>query len=280
MGEFFETLKSSMLEFKVLDVVDIFLVAIFIYGLLKITSKTRASQVLKGLGIIIFFALVCGFFKLTTVTWLLNYLVGAGAILLVILFQPEIRRALEKVGRGKILDMSFNDNNKSEDSLRIEQIERAILNMSIRKTGALIVFEQKTGLRDVIESGNTLDARISSELIENIFFPNSPMHDGAMIIKGDKIVAAGCFLPLSDNRQLSSELGTRHRAALGMSEISDSVVIIVSEETGVISKAREGTLNRYIDRKALKQILEGIYSSNTTKVRVLGGKLKRRAGKK
>ena len=157
----------------------------------------------------------------------------------------------------------------------IEEIERAVLNMSIRKIGALMVFERKTGMKDVIESGNLLNARISSQLIENIFFPNSPMHDGAMILRGDKIVAAGCFLPLSDNKQISSELGTRHRAALGISELSDAYILIVSEETGVISLAHEGTITRYLDRKALHAILERIYEKGPVK-----SKLLRRKGEK
>lgn len=179
--------------------------------------------------------------------------------MLVIIFQPEIRRALEKIGTGKIFELGFSES-KSESEDVIAEIERAILNMSIRKIGALIVFEKKTGMREVIESGTSIGARISSELVENIFFPNSPLHDGAMIINGDKLVAAGCFLPLSDDKTISSELGTRHRAALGISEISDAVVLIVSEETGVISKAFEGTITRYIDRKALRKILEDIYA--------------------
>ena len=152
--------------------------------------------------------------------------------------------------------------------------------MSIRKIGALMVFERKTGLRDVIESGTTLDAKISSELIENVFFPNSPMHDGAMILKNDKVVAAGCFLPLSDNKQISSELGTRHRAALGISEISDSIVLIVSEETGVISKAHEGTITRYIDRKALREILTDIFLGSKEKSVSIGTRIKRKVARK
>ena len=167
----------------------------------------------------------------------------------------------------------------SEDTKDIENIERAILNLSIRKIGALMVFERKTGLKDIIESGTTLDARISSELIENIFVPNSPMHDGAMILKNNRIVAAGCFLPLSNNPNLSSDLGTRHRAGLGMSEMSDAVIIIVSEETGIISKAHDGVLSRYIDRKALRGILNELYASPETaskKIRSIGSVFRRK----
>lgn len=279
MAEFFNTIKNSILQFTFLDVIDILLVAAIIYGLLKITSKTRAIQVLKGLGVFIIAAQICELAGLTTVTWLLDAVISAGAILIVILFQQEIRRALEKIGRGKIFDLSFS-NEAGDDSKTIEEIERAVLNMSIRKTGALMVFENKTGLRDVIESGTILEAMISSELIENIFFPNSPMHDGAMILRGEKVVAAGCFLPLSDNRQIGSELGTRHRAALGISELSDATVIIVSEETGVISMAHEGTLSRYIDRKALRKILTDIFVGKQRSTRIAVGKNKRKGAKK
>ena len=259
MDNLIYAITNSILQFQFVDAIDILLVAILIYYLLKITVKTRAIQVIKGLAVLIVAAQICEFIGFTTITWLLQSIVGAGAVLLVIIFQPEIRRALEKIGTGRIFDMSFNAPHTDSEDVIVE-IERAILNMSIRKIGALIVFEKKTGMREVIESGTTVEAKISSELIENIFFPNSPLHDGAMIIKEDRIVASGCFLPLSDNKAISSELGTRHRAALGISEISDAVVLIVSEETGVISKAYEGTITRYIDRKALRKALEDIYS--------------------
>ena len=261
MDNLIYAIKNSILQFQFVDAIDILLVAVLIYYLLKITVKTRAIQVIKGLVVLIVAAQICEFVGFTTITWLLQSIVGAGAVLLVIIFQPEIRRALEKIGTGKIFDMNFSAPHTDYEDV-ITEIERAILNMSIRKIGALIVFEKKTGMREVIESGTTLDARISSEMIENVFFPNSPLHDGAMIIKEDKIKAAGCFLPLSDNKTISSELGTRHRAALGISEISDAVVLIVSEETGVISKAFEGTITRYIDRKALRKALEDIYSAS------------------
>lgn len=279
MEDFFEVIKNGILQLTVWDVLDVLLVAVIIYGLLKITSRTRAIQVLKGLGVIIIAAQICKLVGLPAVTWLLDSVVSAGAIFIAILFQPELRRALERVGRGRLFDLSFTSATGDEEKV-IEEIQRAILNMSIRKTGALIVFERKTGLKEIIESGTLLDANISSELLENVFFPNSPMHDGAMIIKGQKVVAAGCFLPLSDNKQISSELGTRHRAALGISEISDSTVIIVSEETGVISMAHEGTMTRYMDRKSLNKVLEDIYLTKPTTPRSIGEKLKRKGAKK
>ena len=261
MANFFAIIKNSTLRFTVFDAVDILFVSMIIYGLLKITSGTRASQVLKGLGIFIVLAQICELIGLSAMTWLLSTFIDAGVVLLVIIFQPEIRRALERMGRGKIFDLTHGSYPSSEYGRETEELERAILNMSKRKIGALIVFENKTGLKDVIESGSLMNAHITSELVENIFFPNSPLHDGAMIIRGDEIVAAGCFLPLSDNKQISSELGTRHRAALGISELSDARVLIVSEETGVISVAHEGTITRYLDIKALHTVLDEIYHS-------------------
>ena len=279
MGDILQSIRISIGEFGVKDAIDILLVTFIIYGLLIITRKTRAIQVLKGLGVFLLFALICQWIGLTAVSALLIYVIEAGAVIIVVIFQPEIRKALERVGRGRFFGIGFDNNMVSEDTKDIENIERAILNLSIRKIGALMVFERKTGLKDIIESGTTLDARISSELIENIFVPNSPMHDGAMILKNNRIVAAGCFLPLSNNPNLSSDLGTRHRAGLGMSEMSDAVIIIVSEETGIISKAHDGVLSRYIDRKALRGILNELYASPETaskKIRSIGSVFRRK----
>ncbi len=258
LTEIFEKISNVNLNFTILDAIDILLLTATIYGLLRLTQKTRASQVLKGLGVFIVLTQLCKLIGLSAMSWALNLLIEAGVIIIVVIFQPEIRRALERVGRNKIFSMVGGGEVK-DYSREIEEIERAVLDMSKHKVGALIVFENHTGLNDVIESGHIVDARITSELLENIFFHNAPLHDGAMIIKGDRIVAAGCFLPLSDNRNLSSELGTRHRAALGISEVSDARIIVVSEENGVISLAHEGTLVRYLDIKSLHEVLEEIY---------------------
>ncbi len=259
MTQLIDTIKNSFASFDfVVDILDMALVAIIIYSLLKFTKKTRAMQVIKGLGIIIIVARICEYLQLQTMSWVLNYIINAGAVLLVIVFQPEIRRALEKIGRGKIFDIAFNHTPTETLSDVIEEIIKSVLNLSKHKIGALIVFERKTALGDVIESGTILNAAISSELIENIFFPNTPLHDGAMIIHDDVIVAAGCFLPLSDNKNLPSELGTRHRAGIGISEVSDCITILVSEETGVISMAKEGRLTRYLDSAELREILEDV----------------------
>jgi len=250
---------NSISDFEIVDFIDILLLAVIIYWLLKLTSKTRAIQVLKGLGIILLVTWVTDFLGFVGTTWLLNYVLNIGAVLIVIIFQPEIRRALARIGRGRI-DLSPAPSGNAQEN--VESILKAILNLSKKRVGALIVFERKTGLKDVIESGTRLSAVISAELLENLFFTNSPLHDGAVIIRDDVIEAAGCFLPLSDNKQIGQELGTRHRAALGVSEVSDCVTLIVSEETGVISVAQDGTLIRYLDTKAIRDLLEDIYMIN------------------
>ena len=257
---------------RLMDVVDILLVALVIYAIIIMIQTTGASRIAKSVLIILALTLVTQILNMYLMNYLLDKILEIGLIVLVVVFQPEIRRALEHVGRNKFFSMVAGSE-VQDYSREIEEIERAVLDMSKHKVGALIVFENKTGLNDVIESGHVVDARITSELLENIFFHNAPLHDGAMIIKGNRIVAAGCFLPLSDNRNLSSELGTRHRAALGISEISDAQVLVVSEETGVISLAHEGTLTRYLDIKALHELLEGIYHVRERSSKRIGGKV-------
>jgi len=250
---------NSIPDFEIRDFIDIVLLAVVIYWLLKLTSKTRAMQVLKGLGIILLATWVTDFLNLAGSTWLLNYVLNAGAIVIVIIFHPEIRRALARIGRGHI-DLSPSQSGNAQEN--VENILKAILNLSKKRVGALIVFERRTGLKDVIESGTRISGVITTELIENLFFTNSPLHDGAVIIREDVIEAAGCFLPLSENKQIGQELGTRHRAALGVSEVSDSVTLVVSEETGVISVAQDGTLIRYLDSKSIRDLLEDMYMIN------------------
>lgn len=276
MEQIINAIINSMSDFDPVYIIDILLLAVVIYWLLKLTSKTRAMQVLKGLGIILLAAWVTDFLGLVGTTWLLNYVLTAGALVIVILFHPEIRRALARIGRGRFELLPSSAGNAQEN---VESILKAVLNLSKKRVGALIVFQRTTGLKDVIESGTRIGAVISTELLENLFFTNSPLHDGAVIIRDDIIEAAGCFLPLSDNKQIGQELGTRHRAALGVSEISDSITLIVSEETGVISLAQDGTLIRYLDSKAIKDLLEDLYMiKQTAKGRGLRLKRKERNG--
>lgn len=257
MTDFWGPLKTAILGFDWKDAIDILIVAVIMYAIIRLLARSRALRIAIGLGVILICAKLFQLLDLSTVTWLLSWIINASAILIVVLFQPEIRRALEKLGQGRIFKMSQTAVRDGEQI--ISELTRAITNMAKRRIGAILVFERKTGLAETIESGTELDSKISSELIENIFYPNTPLHDGAMIIKESRVVAAGCFLPLSENKHISSELGTRHRAALGISEVSDSYVLVVSEERGTISFAYDGVLRRNIDAKELRNILLALY---------------------
>ena len=244
------------------DIIDILIVTVIIYFLLMMTRQTRASAVLKGLVVLLIATFVSDLLGLTALNWLLMSVVNNGAVVLVILFQPEIRKALEQ-GRGAVRENSHAG--EGEDQARIiDEIIQCMTDLSRRRVGALIVFEQKTGLKDVIETGTAVDARISAPLLENIFEPNTPLHDGAVVIRGTRVVAGACILTLTEGRGISRELGTRHRAAIGISETTDAIVLIVSEETGIMSMARGGRLTRHLDTKSLREILEGIYAQPHT----------------
>ena len=245
------------------DVVDIIIVAFLLYKLLMLTKETRASAVLKGLLVLFLATWISDLFGLTALSWILTNVLSNGALVLVILFQPELRKALEQIGRGTIRDSLHKS--KSEDTNQtVTEIVNCLMNLSRRRVGALIVVEQKIGLKDVVETGTTLDSRISAALLENIFEPNTPLHDGAVLIRGERIMAAGCILSLSEGKGISHELGTRHRAALGISETTDAISLIVSEETGIISFAREGRLTRHLDRTALEEVLGTVYAQKET----------------
>ena len=245
------------------DIIDILIVTVIIYFLLMMTRQTRASAVLKGLVVLLIATFVSDLLGLTALNWLLMSVVNNGAVVLVILFQPEIRKALEQLGRGPVRENSHAG--EGEDQARIiDEIIQCMTDLSRRRVGALIVFEQKTGLKDVIETGTAVDARISAPLLENIFEPNTPLHDGAVVIRGTRVVAGACILTLTEGRGISRELGTRHRAAIGISETTDAIVLIVSEETGIMSMARGGRLTRHLDTKSLREILEGIYAQPHT----------------
>jgi len=257
-----KAISSGFSQFTLLDLVDIIIIAILLYKLIIWTKETRAYEVLKGIGILFLISIVSQILSLNTLSWLLDSVLKSGSIIIVIciLFQPELRRVLERIGRsGKRLGRGLLDASTLNATEVVRDVQQAILAMSRRRVGALIVVEQKTGLGDIIASGTRIDGILSGALLENIFEPNTPLHDGAVIVRGTSIVAAGCFLPLSDDLAVSRELGTRHRAALGVSTVSDSVTIVVSEETGAISIARDGKLVRYIDSKALRDVLETLF---------------------
>ena len=262
-NDIIKALISGFSQISWLDVLDIVIIAILIYKLIVWTRETRAFEVLKGIGLLFLCSIASQILSLTTLSWLLDSIVKSGSIIivLVILFQPEIRRMLEKLGRsGKRLGKGLFDASEMRGSELVRDMHATLLSLSRRRVGALIVFEQKTGLGDIIGTGTRIDGLLSGALIENIFEPNTPLHDGAVIVRGSTLVAAGCFLPLSDDMSVSRELGTRHRAALGVSIVSDSITIVVSEETGAISIARDGKLMRYIDSKALKNVLESLFT--------------------
>ena len=239
------------------DIADILVVAVIVYKLLMLTRDTRGSAVLKGLVLLLILVGISNLVGLTALNWLLMAVINNGPIVLVILFQPEIRKALEQIGRGTRINVRRDEAVEDANKL-IDEIIRCLLSLSRRRVGALIVFEQKTGLQDVIENGIMLDSKISAGLLENIFEPNTPLHDGAVVIRGDRIMSAASFLTLTD-ASISHDLGTRHRAALGVSETTDATVLIVSEETGIISMAKSGKLMRHLDQKTLRTVLEAMY---------------------
>lgn len=239
-------------------IVDIALVSYVIYRFLLLIRGTRAVQLLKGLAMLVVASVVAEKLQLTVINWILTQLRLVIVVALPVVFQPELRRALEQLGRGKFFARPFTLLGTEDMARVITEVVRAVQVLAKGKTGALIVMERETGLNDYIETGIRVDAVISAELLINLFVPLTPFHDGAAIIRGDRVVAAGCFLPLSDSPYLSKQLGTRHRAALGLSEISDAVVIVVSEETGAVSVAEGGKLTRFLDEKNLRELLQSL----------------------
>jgi diadenylate cyclase len=237
--------------------VDIFIIAIIIYKVMDLIKETRAEQLIKGIAMLIIATRVSEMLGLHTVYWLLKNAMTVGFIAILIIFQPELRRALEHLGRGRFF--TKGDVLEQELDILLEEINKAVLQLSKTKTGAIIILEQETGLNEHLETGTHIDSSVTGELLINLFVPNTPLHDGALIIRKNRIAAAGCFLPLTQNQNLSKELGTRHRAALGITEISDALAIVVSEETGVVSFAMEGKLARYLDAKSLKEIVKKNY---------------------
>ena len=239
------------------DYLDIGIMAVLIYQLFLITRRTRSMQVFKGLLILVLASYVSEMLGLVSINYLLHGVLSNGIIVLLILFQPEVKRTLEHLGRTAIWERG-KEQDQSETT--VDEIAKCLLHLSRRRVGALVVFEQKTGLQEFIDTGTRLDALISAGLLENIFEPNTPLHDGAVIVRGDRIEAAACILTLTENNAISHDLGTRHRAALGVSESTDALVLIVSEETGIISMAQGGRLTRHLDDNAIRKVLHRIYN--------------------
>lgn len=261
-------LKDIIMNITVRDIVDMAVIAYFTYRLFMLIRETRAEQLVKGIFVLVFATWASGFFRLYTVNWLLRNTMTVGVLALLIVFQPELRRALEFLGRGGIL-FGIQQNESLDEQTRklIDEVVLAVQSLAKKKIGALIVLERETGIGEFIETGVTLDAVVTSALLQTIFATNTPLHDGAIVIKDNRITSAGCLLPLTESRRLSKELGTRHRAGLGISENSDAIAIIVSEETGVISTAQGGRLSRYLDAKTLKEMLISQHKTQEHKYR-------------
>lgn len=236
-------------DISITDIIDILIVSYVIYKLILLVRGTRAVQLLKGIVVVVVTWAVSIWFNLNTLQWMMNQMFTFGVLAVIIIFQPELRRALEQLGRGKLFSRSSAE--EQEFGKYVGEVIKAINYLAKRKVGALIVFERDTGLNDYIESGTQIGSHISSELLINIFTPNSPLHDGAVMIRRSQLMAAGCYLPLSENPFISKELGTRHRAAIGMSEVSDAISVVVSEETGQISLAMNGQVVRDIKEESL-----------------------------
>ncbi len=254
MQEFFENIVS---EISIFDIIDILIVAYVVYKILGFIVKTRAVQILKGVLVLVLALVVSDFLDLYTLNWICKGAVAMGAVAILVVFQPELRRALEYMGRGSFMRPTIRQETKEQVKHDVNQIVKAVDDFSADHVGALIVFEGQTHLEDIVETGTILNAAISEQLLGNIFYEGSPLHDGAVIIREDKIYAAGCVLPLTGKQEIGKNLGTRHRAGLGITEYSDALVLIVSEETGIISMAADGKLDRFVDRKTVeKQLLD------------------------
>lgn len=243
----------------IFDILDIVAVTFVIYKVIQFMRQTRAQQLLKGLIVFLAVYIVAKLLGLNAISWILSVVIANIIVVLVVLFQPEIRSILEKLGRNGIssaLKFTKNYENDDENLQLINIVSKAVENMSKTKTGALIIIERKTMLDEIVNTGTIIDAKSSVNLIQNIFFKNSPLHDGAMIIRENRVYAASCILPLSQNPDISSELGTRHRASIGISETCDAIAIVVSEETGDVSLSVGGNLTRGLSNKAFAQKLK------------------------
>jgi len=251
-------LKNAVQNLRITSIIEILIVAYLIYRLYNMIRETRAEQLVKGLVMMLLLIPLSYLLNFTMLYSILSKTITVGVLSVFIIFQPEIRRALEQLGRSAFKESMAGTS--TETARALEEIVTAAVNLSATKTGALIAIEQNTMLGDISGTGTQIDARVSAPLIENIFYPNTPLHDGAMIVRNNRIYAAGCVLPLTNSMEISKKLGTRHRAGIGLTEVSDAAVVIVSEETGVISLALNGKLVRNYDGDRLLAILLKIIS--------------------
>ena len=263
MAELINSMKTylarSIPDIRITDVIEMIIIAVLIYNLMLWIKNTRAWVLLKGILVLLGFVLLAYIFRMNTILWLADKTINVGIIAVVVIFQPELRRALEQLGRNKVLGFLVSENPKVLDdrfnTKTMNEIVKASFEMSKVKTGALIVIERKTPLSEYERTGIVVDGVVTSQLLLNIFEHNTPLHDGAVIIRGNRVTSATCYLPLSDNMELSKQLGTRHRAGVGISEVSDSLTIIVSEETGQVSMAQNGQLSRGLTSAELRSAL-------------------------
>ena len=263
MADFFQRFKLSTMQLPSVgfnDIIDILVVATLIYNVIAWIKDTRAWTLFKGILILLGVTFVSYFLHLSTLLWIFSNTISVGIIAVMIVFQPELRRALDELGRGqlftKLFDFADDEQRKQQyDQKTIQNIITAVTELSKTKTGVLIAIERETKLTDWDRTGIHLDAEVSSQLLINIFEHNTPLHDGAVIVRDNRISSATCYLPLTESLSLSKELGTRHRAAIGLSEVSDAIVVVVSEETGTISIAKEGNLTRNLTPELLRKLL-------------------------
>lgn len=255
--------KNIVSSVGITDVLDIAIITFLVYKLLGFIRETRAEQLAKGLLLLVVATVLSKWMHLYTLHWLLSGLISAGLVAIVVIFQPELRRALEYLGRSRITNI-FGEVDKEEAKRIVGQFVEAVDSMSASRTGALIVIEREISLNDIVETGTVIDSQITAQMIGTIFYEGTPLHDGAVIVRGDKLYAAGCVLPLTQNKELNKELGTRHRAGIGITENSDVLVIIVSEETGIISIAQNGKLTRFLDGKTIEKKLLNLYFEGET----------------
>lgn len=258
-NQFFYTISNL----RIFDVIDILVIAFFIYKAIQFLRETRAGQLVKGIVLLLALYAFAIIFELPVLRWLMSAVFGSAIVAIAIIFQPELRRLLERVGQTKFGNLQSGLSEVEAISLSVDRICRAAGQMQKTKTGALIVFERKTQLGEIINTGTVVDAEVSESLINNIFFPKSPLHDGAVIVRDGRIYAASCILPLTQSTDFSSKLGTRHRAAIGMTENSDAIVLVVSEETGTISIAFNGKIKRnYTVESAFNEIKDKLVNDS------------------
>ncbi len=255
LGSVFEQIFFALKNIRVLDIVDILVVAFVIYKCVDFFKKSRAGQLMKGVFMLLFIFFIAQWLELVSLKWLLNKLIDSAIVVVAIIFQPELRRVLERVGRGQLGGNRAISDESEVLSRTIDAVCKSCSSMQEQKIGALIVFERSTLLSEIADTGTLMDAEASTQLISNIFFPKSPLHDGALLLREGRLLSAGCILPLTSNDNIHSSLGTRHRAAIGLSENSDAAVVVVSEETGTISVAVNGEIKRNFNTVTLRQEL-------------------------